>query len=128
MPSRKSGGARQVAAKHLERDAKRPEGWAERSRDGFKRAVRGKRGLALSLSALEWAVVAAGNDPGPPPETTREQVIRAAQALAKAADPAKLLEELAGELRDAHRVIEQLRGRRGAQVDPGDSGRPQADA
>lgn len=128
MPSRKSGGARQVAAKHLERDAKRPEGWAENARTAFKRAIRGKQGLQLSLAALEWAVKYAGNDPGPPPETTREQVIRASQALAKAADPAKLLEELAGELRDAHRVIEQLRGRRGSQVDPGDSGRPPADA
>src|SRR6185295_7773122 len=124
MPSRKSGGARQVEAKHRERDARRPRGWWSRWQRKYRASIAGKVGLDRDLAALEWAMDCAVADPGIPPEHAREQVIRAAPARGKLIDAKKLIEELMGDLREAHRTIQQLRGRRGPQVDPGDSGRP----
>lgn len=125
MPSKKSGGARQVIAKHLERDAKRPPGYANRSRASFRRAIRGKHGVEMAMAAAEWVINAAGSDLGPPPEQMREQVIRAAQVLGKLADPKRQLDERDAAIRAMAQDIEELEARvkgggDAAQVDPAD--------
>lgn len=94
MPSRKSGGSRAVDAKHLERDAKRPENFPQLQRRDFAKVTRGKRGIELAMAVADHAARWAGKDPGMPPEQAREQQIRAAQTLGKLSDPEAKIREL----------------------------------
>ena len=82
-------------------------------------------GVAVAEHAARWA----GKDPGPDPGFNRQQQISAAQTLAKVADPARQLAELADELREAHAEIAQLRERiRAASQPQRDPGGPQAES
>lgn len=88
--------------------------------------VTGRAALESALTALSTAMAEAATDRGLSPDERREQVGRLAAQLAKAADPSKQLEEMGADLREANRVIEQLRGRRAPQEPSGDtSGAPE---
>lgn len=130
MPSKKSGGARAVEAKHRARDARRPKGWATRQRKAYRQALAGKEGLERVIAAAQWAMDWAAQDPGMPPEYIREQVIRAAQGLAKVIDPQRELASRDADLRAAAQLIESLEAKlRVARAAPrsasGDSPPPQ---
>lgn len=131
---RESGGKRAVEAKHRERDAKRPEGYAESETERYARffvkwrkkkrtpTVRLERNQALLEMIAERALL----DPGVPIEQRREQAIRACQTEIKALDPLKIIAELGEDLRQAHADIESLKEQHAAQVSPGDPGGPEA--
>jgi hypothetical protein len=93
---RPSGGARDVEAKHAEREAARgrPDAYARSWRRRYK--ALGRRPKEAEAAHVWLASVAVLNveeamlDPGPPPEQRREQVGRLVEKACKALDPAKL--------------------------------------
>lgn len=122
MPSKRSGGARAVEKKHLERNAKRPEGYNERSIAAYRRLRRAPKTAAgavdEAVAFLRLTMREASTDPGLPPEQRREQVARIAAQLVKAADPKRLVDDLGAELREAYNVIVGLKESRGAAQEP----------
>jgi hypothetical protein len=133
MPSKKSGGARATERKRRAQEAVRPKGYNARAIAKLKRRMKPSDGsiqgvLGKAVLALEATLDEAAGDPGVPPEYRREQMARIAAALAKAAEPKKLIDDLAADLRAAHAVIEALKEQHhAAEESPANPGRPSAD-
>lgn len=127
MPSTKSGGARATERKRRAQKAARPKGYHASCIAAFKGARRRGNTAADALDeavqTLRIAMRQAATDPGMPPEYCREQAARIAAAVAKAAEPRKLIDELADELRTAHEVMEALKVQDAAQEPPKNPGR-----
>lgn len=119
MPSKKSGGARQTEQVRLEREAKRPRGWAASQRRAFTRATKGLHGIALAVAAAEHALEWSGKDPGLPPEQAREQQIRGSQTLGKLSQPEETIRDQAALIDRLTAALESARDSDGVPVTPG---------
>jgi hypothetical protein len=104
-----------IKIERLQNAPERPPGWDQKQRAAYRRAIRGKTGVERDIAALQWVADWAVLDPGVDPRDARQQVIAAAQARAKAADPAaKLAEAMSTIQAQADRIAELeglLRGR-----------------
>lgn len=131
MPSKKSGGKRAVQKKHDERDARRrrhkfsEKAWREKALALGPFPADPEKRFAWAAEMAAQAIVEAANDPGPPPEQRREQIIRGVAQLAKVLPSA----ELAVKLRQYTRALAELKKQKnGASVDPRSDGGPRPPA
>jgi len=116
-PKRVSGGKRAAEAKRRRLLALDPvlARWNASDLRAFSQLAKHAEGAAgayaEALEALRLVVRRAARNPALTPQQRHEMVGRHAAGLVKAADPGRLIQQLAEDLRDAHATVQSLKAK-----------------
>jgi hypothetical protein len=112
---RLSGAAQRKLKSEAERAAERASRWNAADLRAFSRLERSASDAAgayqEALEALRLVVRRAARNPALIPQQRHEMVGRHAAALVKAADPGRLIQQLAEDLREAHATVRSLKAK-----------------